>query len=1039
MLHVSPETISNIIWVNESSQRNVMLQNEVKLKNINDLNWNGLDFSQLPQEVKPHQNNTYRFFKINEISEDKAAAYRLSMANVIATLRGLNCSLVYLFSGDENGVALYIGVSSHDVSADIFESGEMIKTSLEGNFLGAQITALKNENSDIEQLLNQPNHLGLIAGIPSFNENDQTIAEHNLQGIERIANSLVNEKWQLTVVVEALSRDDILSNLNDVYRLSSELSSQIKHSIQASENKGKQESVTEGTSDSTTKGTSTSNSEGWDRSKSTNGSETTNSSAKNITTGGGTNEGSNGSETEGTSDSITKGKNKSKSDSSSTGESVSVTKEQIDKRKEDQQKHLCEVQVSRYQKGLSKGLFKTAIYVSAENKATFERLSSAVLSIYQGNESTMTPLQLHKLETSQRVKLKDFITIRSFSAGHGSELVCTQEHALLHSIPKQQNTLWGATLLTSEELSLVTSLPSKELPGFKLRKSVDFGLNTPIDKGCNQVKLGHIVQNGRFLKNTQVSLPVEHLNKHIFITGVTGAGKTTTCMKLLLESNLPFLVIEPAKTEYRALQQQTQDVEYYCIGNEKLTPFRLNPFQLSSPLSSLMGHISVLKATLIATFPMEAAMPSIVEEAIIQAYTSRGWDIYSNENYLFDDPFGANSQAWPTFTDMIAALEEIIKSKGMGKEFEEKYQGSLVARLTNLTLGIKGRMLNTRHSINFDALLDKKVVIELEELKDEQDKSLFMGLIISRLAECMKIRHKSDKQFKHLTLIEEAHRLLSKVEQGDAESKKLGVTMFTDLLSEVRKYGEGLIIADQSPTKLVADIVKNTNTKIVHRLLDASDRNVIGDAMSLEDDQKGFLQHLQPGETIMYSGGWHAPVRMQVNQLADTQGEAIQESDLVKQGAKQLWQQQAHLLPNTSTHLAVFKNHEDLSGWLVSGMYLLNIFLRINHELGASYKKTKCTPLMNKMQINYQRKYNGVLDALNILPPQVDALLVALFMDNAVLQWDDESYVLAKECMGPAFSSLAESTEAFNQCKQSSDRSLTCCMTNTVLAATSSI
>ncbi|PHR55791.1 MAG: hypothetical protein COA47_13685 [Robiginitomaculum sp.] len=1017
-----------------------MLNNELKSRSINELNWSYLDFSNLSQEIKINQKNTYRFFKINEISEDKSAAYRLSMANVIATLRGLNCSLVYLFSGDEQGVSLYLGVSSCNEDADIFEFGEMIKTSFEGNFLGAQINPLKNENNEIEQLLNQPNHLGLITGIPSFNENDQTIAEHNLQGIERIANSLVNEKWQLTVVVEAISVDSILANLDDIYSLSSELSSQIKYSIQASENKGQQQSVTDGSSESTTNGTSKSISEGSDKSKSTSGNETTNSSAKSIAKGGGTNEGTNKSETEGSSDSTTDGKNKSESDSSSTGESVSVTKERIDKRKEDQQKHLCEVQVSRYRKGLSKGLFKTAVYVSAENKATFERLSSAVLSIYQGNESTMTPLQLNKLAAGKRACLKDYITIRSFSTDQHSSLACTQEHALLHSIPKVKNTLWGATLLTSEELSIVTSLPSKELPGFKIRKSVDFGLNTPVDTACNQVKLGNIIQNGRFLENKQVSLPVEHLSKHIFITGVTGSGKTTTCMKLLLESKLPFLVIEPAKTEYRALQQQTKDVEYYCIGNEKLTPFRLNPFQLSNPSSSLMGHISVLKATLTATFPMEAAMPSIVEEAIIQAYNSRGWDIYSNDNYLFDDPFAANSQAWPTFTDMIAALDEIIKSKGMGKEFEEKYQGSLVARLTNLTLGIKGRMLNTRYSIDFDALLDKKVVIELEELKDEQDKSLFMGLIISRLAECMKIRHKKDKKFQHVTLIEEAHRLLSKVEQGDTESKKMGVTMFTDLLSEVRKYGEGLIIADQSPTKLVADIVKNTNIKIVHRLLDAADRNVIGDAMSLDDDQKGFLQHLQPGETIIYSGGWHAPVRVQVNQLADTQGEAIQEKDIAKQGAKQLWQQQAHLLPNTAEHQALFHHDEANFGrWITSGMYLLNIFLRVNNALGADYKKFKNMLLINKMQQNYQKKYNEVTDELAISSSQLDVLLVALFMDNAVIQWDDDSYSLANECMGPAFSALADSATAFNQCKQSQDRGLTSCMTNKVLAAMNSI
>ena len=155
---------------------------------------------------------------------------------------------------------------------------------------------------------------------------------------------------------------------------------------------------------------------------------------------------------------------------------------------------------------------------------------------------------------------------------------------------------------------------------------------------------------------------------------------------------------------------------------------------------------------------------------------------------------------------------------------------------------------------------------------------------------------------------------------GDPESKKLGVTMFTNLLPEVRKYGEGLIIADQSPTKLVADVIKNTNTKIVHRLLDASDRNVIGDAMSLEDNQKEFLQHLQPGETIIYSGGWHAPIRNQVKSLINTNDEDIPETMIRSRGFQQLWIQKEVMLPNTTAQCPMLSSPEILGNWLQKGM-----------------------------------------------------------------------------------------------------------------------
>ncbi|WP_299792320.1 hypothetical protein [uncultured Shewanella sp.] len=967
------------------------------------LGWNPLSLSESQLIPLFSEQKNYKFFKVNEISEGKSAAYRLAMANVIGTLRNQSCSLVYLMSSEYGEISLYLGVVSASDKTDIYECGETIKSAFEGNFLGAKITALTAEDQRISTLLNTPNHVGYISGIPSFNENESAIADLDFQGIERIANSLVDEKWQLMIVAEAMEDDDILEWVDSIYQMSTDLSSEIKHSIQNGTNKGRSKTKTTGTSDSKTDGSSNTKSTGWDES----GSETKNQGKETKSNG------KNGSKADGTSNSTTKGTNESDSDGESNGSSESITQERVNKKAEEIQTHLIDNLLPRFRLGLSKGMFKTAIYVSAQNKAPYERLTSSVLSIFQGNQSTMTPLQLHRLSCKDRVCLQDYLLLRTYQLSAKQQGLLDQSQASVYSMSLSHSHLLGATILNSEEISLVAGLPSKELPGFKIRKSVDFGLNMP-QSNSKHLVLGNVIQNGRLLTNKPLTLPIADLSKHIFISGVTGSGKTTTCMKILLESQLPFLVIEPAKTEYRALHQQCKDIEFYCIGNEKLTPFRLNPFQLSSSESSLMGHISVLKATLIASFPMEAAMPSIVEEAIIKAYQNKGWDIYSNENYLFDAPFSEGSMAWPTFSDMIEELDGIIKSKGMGREFEEKYQGSLVARLTSLTLGIKGRMLNTRFSMDFDRLLDKQVVIELEELKDEQDKSFFMGLFISRLAECMKARHKKNPDFQHITLIEEAHRLLSRPEAGDPESKKLGVTMFTDLLSEVRKYGEGLIIADQSPTKLVADVIKNTNTKVVHRLLDTSDRNVIGDAMSLEDNQKDFLQHLQPGETIIYSGGWHAPIRTQVKSLTNTNGADIPKSVITSRGYHQLWAQKQAVMPHTTSQLSLLDTPAKLGGWLQSGVGLLNLYLRINQEV----TNEDAVEQVNNMQIRFQNQYQQVMSDVELSADEVSIILANLFMDNAVFKWSEQECHSNKKPLARVFQALSISIDAFREINQ---------------------
>ncbi len=913
----------------------------------------------------------YRLFQIKEIPEEKSSQYRLAMANVLSGLQKPEQSVVYLLSGSNKGVSLHVGVASSTLSGDIPDAGKALKSSFEGNFLGAQLEKVTKEQ--VEQL-KMSKHLGFISGVPSFNEDESASGGEDVQGIERLVNSLLGETWQLVIVSQAVSAADIRQQISQLYEVSTELSQHLKLSVQQSENKGWNLSKTEGKSGSTTAGTSdsytkgendsytTGTNEGKTRTNTTNSGSSSSGSSTSIADTGG----SSTSDTKGTSTSDTKGVTTSKTTGTSDshtlghsgGDSITLSRDRMNKKFEALHEYINETLLKRYYLGQTKGLFKTAIYVSAETQAIYDRLTNGVLSLFQGNQASMIPMQAHHLPEQSNTALASLLSFKHLNAPKTEHW---QTNALLQGIPfdETQKHLFAATAMTTRELALIAGMPSIELPGLKIRKSVDFAVNVPDVKEEAALVLGGIIQHGRLLgeisQNYKVSLDKQEFNKHTFICGVTGSGKTTTCMRLLLESHLPFLVIEPAKTEYRALHAQNQDIEYYAIGREDLTPFRLNPFELVKG-EQLAGHISLLNATLAAVFPMEAAMPYMVEEAIINAYKDKGWDTHSNENYFTDDPWQVGANVWPTFSDMIKALDGVINAKGLGKEFEEKYRGSLVARFTNLTLGTKGRMLNTRYSMDFDQLLDKKVVIELEEIKDEQDKALLMGLILVRLAESMKHRHRKDNNFRHLTLVEEAHRLLSRIEPGDAGSKKMGVEMFANLLAEVRKYGEGLIIADQIPNKLVPDVMKNTNTKIVHRLFAADDRDAIGDTMSLNDEQKDFLPLLNVGEAIVYAGGWHAPVWVKVTESQNTTGKVIDEDLIKTRGKQQLWQQRHRLLPRLSSHEGW--DEAALSDFLRDGLSMLNRFLKLTKNRKQEVLARKIYLVLQQVLLSWTQRLN---------------------------------------------------------------------------------
>lgn len=1048
-----------------------------------------------PQQFQPllaAEEIDYRFFRVTEISQDKAEGYRLAMANVLSILNDSEAALAYLLNGTPSGLELYLGVVERGRGRRAHEASRQLKGALEGNFPGVQLKEVKQDDEAFNQLFHTSQHLGLVQGVPSFNEQAQTPEQQDFQGIERLANSLQGEHWQLLVVAEPGQDAEIRSLLKQVYELSTELSVHIKQTVQQSEGQSSQQSETQGTSKGSNQGDSitenqshtqgksetktTSNTQGSSKNTSSNQgtsqsktegnsftqtsnssnsntknqgvSETRGSSSKsgsmdknesrgttsgtstahssgesqsngrNTSTSNSSNSGT--SQSEGTSSSHststakgdttseTQGKSKTQSQGTNEGESQSstsssgentglaLTRERIDKSLEEMQKHLSETLLERLRLGLSKGMFKTAIYLSAPYQRTYQVLAQSVRSIFQGNQVSATPLIVHKLPQATQ-KLKDVLQLRQQPLAHHNSI----KNLLAHSLPfdAASQTLQAATWLNTRELALFTGLPSRELPGVRIRQSVDFAVNTPAVLE-HSLHLGHLVQHGRLLEHSPLALAVRDLNKHVFITGVTGSGKTTTCMRLLEASELPFMVIEPAKTEYRALYARGQEVDYYLPGREDITPFRLNPFELVNERQNLAGHISILTATLTTVYPMEAAMPQLVEEAIIQAYAEYGWDLHSGKNFFYDDPWADEVQGacWPTFSDMINQLDGLIKSKGMGQEFEEKYRGSLVARLTNLTLGVKGQMLNTRRSLDFNSLLDRKVVIELEELKSEQDKALLMGLIITRLAECMKERHRQDPSFQHLTLIEEAHRLLTRPEPGESDARKMGVEMFANLLAEVRKYGEGLIIADQIPNKLIPDVIKNTHTKIVHRLFAADDRDTIGDAMSLSDEQKDFLPLLQTGETIVYCGGWHGSVRAQIAELTQTDATSLPEEKLKEKGQQQLWQQHQRLFPRLAAY--AWQDQQEFIFWLEQGQHLallLKAWLLSGEE--ASKQESDIRRRNERKTGLLQEKYAKAWHCLSVsekLQPchreKIPELLLALMLDQLMLSSDyDES------------------------------------------------
>ncbi len=418
-----------------------------------------------------------------------------------------------------------------------------------------------------------------------------------------------------------------------------------------------------------------------------------------------------------------------------------------------------------------------------------------------------------------------------------------------------------SVILASEAASLVW-VPQMAI-GTAVAPAVEFEMPPALE---GEIELGRVVlQSGE--SGHVARIPLDSLPKHIFVTGMTGSGKTTSCLNLLLQLyrlGVPFLVIEPVKSEYRSLAACIPGLQIFTVGDEDTAPFRLNIFEPPSGVK-VQTHIENLEAAWNASFVMYAPLPYVVKRVLLETYKACGWDVAKDRK---GRPI--------TLHDFEMMAQTVSNKLGYEPKVTMDIAAALRARITNLSIGSKRQVFNTTASIPLETILRRPTIIELKAIANNEEKAFVALLILSNLAEHLEAKGQS-KQLRHLTLIEEAHRMLPNIStaKGDPETadpRKSMVEQFANMLAEVRAYGEGLAIVEQIPTKILPDAIKNTATKVAHRVPALDDREVLAGAMDLTQEQMGAFGSLQPGEAIVHVAKHPLPIKIVVPNVTEKFG-----------------------------------------------------------------------------------------------------------------------------------------------------------------------
>lgn len=515
----------------------------------------------------------------------------------------------------------------------------------------------------------------------------------------------------------------------------------------------------------------------------------------------------------------------------------------------------------------STGLWSTSAYFfSFDNDVASAETGAAIFkSIMQGEGSGVEASAVNTWRGEANRGSSQALTLMANS-------ICSFRHPLFKyqksgipiSIPVE-----NSSLISSKELSMMLSLPRKSVPGLPVVDHISLAKEV-VRHNCNPLKrpfsLGSIFDQGVDHSENQVDLDTKSLTQHVFVTGSTGCGKSETVYKLIDEARhrgVKFMVIEPAKGEYKNVFGNLA-----VFGtNPLLTPLlRINPFRFPKGIH-VLEHIDRLTEIFNVCWPMYAAMPAVLKKAMLKAYENCGWDLYSSTNRYSD-----KHNIFPSFDDLLSELEEAIDASAYSEEVKGNYVGSLVTRVESLTNGINGEIFSA-NEISDNTLFDEDIIIDLSRIGSQETKALIMGILIMRLNEYRMVSAtESNTGLRHLTVLEEAHNILKRTstEQSMEGSNVAGksVEMITNAIAEMRTYGEGFVIVDQSPTSVDIAAIKNTNTKIIMRLPDADDRSISGKAAGLKDNQIDEIAKLPTGVAVVYQNDWVSPVLCHIQQFS---------------------------------------------------------------------------------------------------------------------------------------------------------------------------
>ena len=513
------------------------------------------------------------------------------------------------------------------------------------------------------------------------------------------------------------------------------------------------------------------------------------------------------------------------------------------------------------------GMWDCASYVVTDNINTAIIASSTLVSLIAGDSHAGAHVYINQWERSNPRKAKDAEAVLTY-------LSCL-EHPLIDIVPQiggkminaESQRIIPTIMVSGKDLPTIMRLPQRSVSGLVVDTMAEFGRNIPegwLRSIHHPIKAGNIYHMGEE-EATPMFFDMDAFASHCFICGASGSGKSNTIYNLLQEfinKDVPFLVIEPAKGEYKDEFGGNPLVKVFTTKSDGYRAFKLNPFEFDRCIH-IREHLSRLLSVVSACWPLHGPTPAMLKEAFERAYIACGWDLDLSMKII---PSG---RMFPTFRDVLPEIIKVINASAYSPEAKGDFKGALITRISMLLNGFEGEIFGNDCGLTDEDLFESRTIVDISNIGSAESRALIMGIMIIKLREYRsaqqeKRRHVSTSGtvsgLKHITILEEAHNILKRcmhdTNQETSNIQGASVGMLVDSIAEMRSCGEGFIIVDQSPSTVDEAAIRNTAIKIVMRLPEYADSQAMANALALTDSQAKELTRLPVGIAAVHHVGW---------------------------------------------------------------------------------------------------------------------------------------------------------------------------------------